>query len=136
MQIRKPYNKLALLPLLLVLSAVLSCQNSDKKETQDSPLEKSEVVGELFEGELTYTSEAAVFIGKSFIYGVTKNTLAEELAEQIEAIQTDPNDIVPVTVRGEITPKSEEQEGWDEILTITQIIDVSDTPKRPDIHLK
>lgn len=123
-------------PLLFLTLIFGSCQNSKNSQKISDP-ESWEVIAEdeIFTGELTFTPEAAVFVGSSFIFGVEINDAAKELAEKVEAVKTDIHDIVPVTVRGNLKQKPEGQEGWDEILTITHIIDVSDTPKRPDIKL-
>jgi hypothetical protein len=43
--------------------------------------------------------------------------------------------MVPVIVKGTISKKPEGQEGWDEILTINEIVKVSDTPSEADIKI-
>lgn len=118
---------------LLMTGIVVSCQNKTKNDDGNS---EEAATGEIYSGELTFTSEAAVFVGSSFIYGVEINDQAKKLAKKVEAVKTDIHDIVPVTVRGEVSPKNDGEEGWDEILTITEIIDVSDTARQPDVRLK
>lgn len=132
-------RKIKILPFLILFSLIatgmLSCKNSSSEERTSEETEQMEEE-EIFSGELTFTPEAAVFVGSSFIYGVEINDKAKELAKRVEAVKSDKHDIVPVKVRGSVSPKKEGQEGWDEILIITQIIDVSDTAKKPDVRLK
>lgn len=123
--------------LVFIAGTVVSCQNKQQTKLEEGVENREQnAKGEIYSGELTFTPEAAVFVGSSFIYGVTINDVAEELAKRVEAVKTDIHDIVPVTVRGEVTPNTEGHVSWDEILTITEIIDVSDTAKQPDVRLK
>lgn len=121
--------------LLMATGILISCQNKKQSEIDVENVEE-EARGEIYSGELTFTPEAAVFVGSTFIYGLTINDKAKELAKKVEAVKTDIHDFVPVKVRGEVTPKTDGQEGWDEILTITEIIDVSDTAKQPDVRIQ
>lgn len=127
--------KKALLFLTLA-TLILACKNgqADKEETQTLVEETSNL--KTYQGEYIYTEEAAVFKGNSFIYGVERNEMAENLARKVEAVKTKDYDMVPVTVRGEVNKKDEGDDGWDEILTITEIITVSDKPSQNDIELK
>jgi|SRR5690554_1841707 len=125
--------------LLLMFSTLLfSCNNTktEKEELQgeNTVAEASSVL--TYEGEFIYTPEAAVFKGSSFVYGVKINDLAKDLAEKVAAVKKGDYDMVPVIVRGEVTSKPEGAEGWDEIITITEIINVSDTPTKADVELK
>lgn len=127
-----------ILLLLMFTTLLYSCNDTktDKEELQseDSEVEKPTVL--TYEGEFIYTPEAAVFKGNTFVYGVKINDLAKDLAEKVAAVKKGEFDMVPVTVRGEITPKPEGTDGWDEIITITEIINVSDTSTKADVELK
>ncbi len=126
--------------LLLLTSFLFSCNDS---KTKNEKLEE-ETVSEstpndgtqAFQGEFIYTAEASVFKGSSFVYGVELNDVAKDLAKRVEAVKTSDFDMVPVIVRGKVEKKPEGAEGWDEIITITEIINVSDTPTKADIELK
>lgn len=121
--------------LLLVAALFFSCNNTkEKKEEAVTP--ETEIQTEtIFHGEFIYTPEAAVLSGNSFVYGVELNEVAEELATRVEAVKKDEYDVVPVSVQGKISKKPEGTEGWDEIITITQIINVSDTPREADVKI-
>lgn len=126
--------------LFLFLFSVFLFSCNDKKVENKISEEETVVSGntslKTYQGEFIYTPEAAVFKGNSFIYGVHLNDVAKDLAKKVEAVKKENYDMVPVIVRGEVTPKAEGAEGWDEILTITEIVNVSDTPTKADIELK
>jgi hypothetical protein len=44
--------------------------------------------------------------------------------------------MVPVAIKGIVSPKPERQEGWPEIITITEIVIVGDKPSEIDIKLE
>ncbi len=123
--------------LVVLLSlAMFSCKNSSESKTEDEPTATVvEAEEQTFQGEFIYTPEAAVFKGNSFIYGVAMNDRAKDLAQRVDAVKKEDYDMVPVVVRGTVVPKPEGSEGWDQILTITKIITVSDTPTKADIQL-
>ncbi len=129
-------KKILLLLLLSVL--VFSCNNTktEKKELHNENTVTDSTALRTFEGEFIYTPEAAVFKGNSFVYGVKINEVAKDLANRVEAIKKEDYDMVPVIIRGEVKPKPEGAEGWDEIITITEIVNVSNTPTKADIELK
>lgn len=123
--------------VLIFITGFASCNSTDKKNKNDTEIEESsETVGEVYEGDFVYTSDAAVLVGKSFIYGVEINEKAKELGEKAEKIKNNEYDIVPVTLRGTVSNKTENSEGWDKILTITDIIEISDTPVSAEIQLQ
>src|SRR5690554_2318222 len=138
MQHRIIKNKITF-SLVLMAFLIFACDNNKQKD-RDSTLAGEEdtieevLAGKQYTGDFIYTPEAAVLTGKSFIYGVEMNELALALAEKVELIKNDMHDNVTVTVLGEVSPKPEGQDGWDEIITITHIIDVGDTPTRPDVQ--
>ncbi len=128
--------------LLLVLSIVLfSCKNSEEKsDVKNTDIDVSEKINAtkdiLYQGDFIYVADAAVLKGGNFIYGVALNDMASELAKQVKPIQESEFDMVEVIVKGTVAPKPEGQEGWDEIITITEIVSVSQTPSKIDIKLE
>ncbi len=128
--------------LLLLLSAtVISCNNT-KKETEKETGKKtvSEVDNNVktYRGEFIYTDDAAVFKGNNFIYGVTLDDKSHELAEKVSKIKKDPYDMVPVIVTGVVkpNPKAETEEVWEEVITIKDILHVSEKPAKTDIKIE
>lgn len=128
----------------MLSAAVISCKDSEEKK--DNP-EATETVTEdtsntirtkgeeMYRGEFIYTADAAVLKGKDFIYGVTMNDMAKELADRVAEIPKEEYDMVPVIVEGDLVEKSDDAEGWDKVITITKILNVSNIVVRPDIKM-
>lgn len=118
-----------------------SCKNSEEKtekKTADTEInsESNETGDTIYRGDFIYISDAAVLKGSNFIYGITIDDMATELSKQVEPVKETEFDMVEVAVKGIITPKPEGQEGWDEILTIKEIVMVSKTPSKIDIKIE
>ncbi|WP_432412595.1 hypothetical protein [Rasiella sp. SM2506] len=111
--------------LLAITVSVAACKNETAKTSNDPQ----------YEGEFIYVADGAVLKGDTFIYGITLDEMATELQEKVAPIKKDDYDMVPVIVKGTLANKTEGTEGWDEVLTITEIVSVSDTPSEADIKL-
>lgn len=125
--------------VILILSITLySCKNSEEKtEEKSADIEiNSETIDVSYRGDFIYIADAAVLKGNNFIYGVTIDDMATELAKLVEPVKETDFDMVEVVVKGIINPKPEGQEGWDEILTIKEIVMVSKTPSKIDIKIE
>lgn len=129
-----------LIVLIALTLVVYSCKNTEEKtveETNTTTVEENNVTKEIFyTGDFIYVADAAVLKGGDFIYGVTLNEKAKELAEKVEPVKENEFDMVQVTVKGTISPKPQGQEGWDEFITIEEIVKVSETPSKIDIKLE
>ncbi|GAA0871582.1 hypothetical protein GCM10009117_07280 [Gangjinia marincola] len=116
----------------LIVLMVLSCKENAQQPEKASE-ENKEVVQDsikVISGEFFYTDEAAVLMGKSFIYGVVIDSLAKELNEKTKRLKREEMDMVPVVIRGKVD-SSKNAEGWKELVTIKEIIKVS-PPKKED----
>jgi len=125
--------------LFAIIVLTFSCKNSEQKteETDKEPVVKeTTIVEKVYQGEFIVVENAAVFKGTDFIYGVTLNDVAKDLASQVENVKNDAFDMVPVIVKGTISKKPEGQEGWEDILTINEIVKVSSTPSKADIKIE
>ncbi len=125
--------------LIALAMVVYSCKNTEEKQIEENTTK--EVVENttkdiLYTGDFIYVADAAVLKGTDFIYGVTLDEKAAELAKQVEPVKENEFDMVQVIVKGTISPKPEGQEGWDEFITITDIVKVSSTPSKIDIKLE
>jgi hypothetical protein len=103
--------------LLIASLALVSC---NQKSTEDSSSTSYEVI----EGEFIYLVDAAIIKGDSFIYGVALDDKMQELATIVKPLQRDEYDMVPVVIKGIINPKPTNEEGWDFIVTIKEIVEV------------
>lgn len=123
--------------LLLMLSTViLSCKNSEEKkeETIEVTTENVENV-KAYKGDFIESNGAMVLMGNNFIYGVKRNTLSEGLSKQVAAIKKSNLDMVGVIVRGNVSKNTDNESEWEEIITITEIMRVSDKPSEEVIKL-
>src|SRR5690625_1501948 len=119
----KKLSYFLLLPLILV-----ACKNSGT----DSACEDCES----FTGDFLYLDDAAILKGDNFIYGVALDGQAEALAKKVEPIKKESYDMVEVTVKGVLSKKPEDQEGWDEILSIKEILTIADEVSEADILIQ
>lgn len=115
-----------ILLLLAITISIVACKNETPKTSNDPQ----------FEGEFIFVTDGAVLKGDTFIYGVAIDEMSEELQEKVAPIKRDSYDMVPVVVKGILNNKTEGTEGWDEVLTITEIVSVSDTPSEADIKIE
>jgi hypothetical protein len=126
--------------LLIVLSiGLVSCKNTEEKQAENvdpSAIIDGSVVDDNYRGDFLFMDDAAVLKGEDFIYGVTINEMSKELAKRVEAIKEDEFTMVPVFVKGIIKTKPIGADGWDEILTITEILNVSLKPAKEDIKIE
>ncbi|WP_271855400.1 hypothetical protein [Patiriisocius marinus] len=125
-----------ILVLIAFIIAISACKNPDKKEVSEELLTTKNSNLAVYKGEFIYVADAAVLKGKDFIYGVEVNEKMHELAEKVAPVKNDDFDMVPVVVTGLLNDKEEGVEGWDKILTIVEIIQVSPKPSKADVKIE
>jgi len=117
--------------LLALAIAFTSCKNDAKKEntetteTADGRTAKQKDGLTLLIGEFVYYADAAVLQTKNQIYGVILNDKVTEINKQAKAFKKEDTDFVMIEVRGEIKPKPEGEEGWDNQVDIKEILNIS-----------
>ena len=120
--------------LLLTIIAFVSCKNEEKSEgntiSSEKPAntERTEKQSDgltLLKGEFIYYADAAVLQTHNEMYTVIVDDKMHELNEQAMKYKTAVTDMVPVEIRGIITPKPENEEGWDYRVEIKEILKVS-----------
>ncbi|MBB4118243.1 hypothetical protein GGR32_000517 [Mesonia hippocampi] len=117
-----------ILVTLMVFSAVLTACKNETKTTEAQKEAKSAIANEkektqILKGEFLYMADAAVLKGDDFIYGVVLDSMVMKLSKKVAPFKKDDYDMIPVIVRGVIKPNLEE--GWDEVLEIKEILNVS-----------
>jgi len=129
-------NIFALLAFAIV--ALTSCNSSTdtKKNEEKASKEISAAPVTTVKGEYIYLADAAVLKGDTFIFGVELNEVAKELGERVAPVKNNDYDMVPVIVKGTIKDKPEGAEGWDKIVTITEIVEVGTAPAKTDIKIE
>lgn len=111
--------------LLLCIAVLFSCQDEQRKEIASQP-EEEEVIDSIptLTGQFIYVADAAVLRGEDFVYGVTIDSMSQALADRVRPFKKEDFDMVQVTIKGKISPNLQ-QEGWDEIVEIKEIIEIS-----------
>lgn len=111
--------------LLLLIATLISCQDEDRKEVASQP-EEEEVIDSIptLTGQFIYVADAAVLRGEDFVYGVSIDSMSQLLADRVKPLKKEDFDMVQVTIKGKISPNLQ-QEGWDEIVEIKEIIEIS-----------
>lgn len=87
-------------------------------------------------GEFIYLADAAVFKGDNFIYGVTLDEKMHELAQKVAPKKREEFDMIPVVINGIVQPKEKGAEGWDEIVTITEILEINEPTSEGSIKIE
>ncbi len=138
-------KKTFLLLLLSLSMVVYSCKNSEEKtettESDPNVMEQADENYQMYTGEYLYMEgeKSGVLMGSNFIYGAVIDDKAQELAAQVAEVKKDSLDMVPVVVRGEVMKNpnlKEEGSAWEEVITIKEIIAVSEKPSEADIKIE
>ena len=119
--------------LLFVLVTLVGC----KKEIKSNALENTTVIDENertekqsdglthLKGQFIYYADAAVLQTHREVYGVVINNKMHEVNDLAKQFKKAATDMVSVEVRGKITPKPENEEGWPFRVEIVEILNVS-----------
>lgn len=128
-------KKIILITFLSIVS--FSCKEEIKtSKEKESKVLLNSAEENLYRGDFIFLKDAAVLKGDNFIYGVSIDELSKQLAERVKEVKVSDFDMVPVAVKGKISKKQEGQEGWDEILTITEIVLVGNSPSKIDVKIE
>lgn len=114
--------------LLFLPIVFAACKNGETKSSCEDC--------ETFTGEFLYLEDAAILKGTDFIYAVKMDSQAEVLAKKISPIKKEVYDMVEVTVKGILTKRPENEEGWDEMLSIKEIVTIADEASETDILIQ
>jgi len=128
-------KKIILITLISIVS--FSCKKDiATNQKKESKIELDSSEEKVYRGDFIFLEDAAVLKGDKFIYGVTIDDLSKQLADKVKVVKSSDFDMVPVAVKGKISQKQEGQEGWDEILTITEIVIVGSKPSKIDVKIE
>jgi len=122
--------------LLMLTATVLACKNSEEKptETQEVTTENTEKP-RAYKGEFLDADGAMVFMGPNFIYGVKRDIMSEGLSKQVAPIKKNDHDMVGVIIKGTVSKNTQNDTQWEEMITITEIMKVDESPSEVDIKL-
>lgn len=96
--------------------AVLSCK----------PEEKVELVN--LKGDFIFLEDAAVIQSENDVYAVKIDEKSKELAQKVEPLKVEEFDMIPVEVAG-VVKDNPNTEGWEKIIEIKEIVNVSSSRK-------
>jgi len=132
-------KKLAILCISLVLFATCKEDTKTKVETKDAVTKDGRTAKQsdgltLLKGDFIYYADAAVLQTHKEVYGVILDEKAKELNEKAQQYKSDVTDMVTVAIRGEISEKTEGEEGWQYRVAIKEILTISKIdPAKNDI---
>lgn len=123
--------------LLLALSlAIFSCKNSEENKATEEIANQTEESLPVYQGDFINSDGALVLMGPSFIYGVKRDEVSDELSKRVSAVKTNDFDMVGVVVTGIVSENTDSDSDWEEIITIKEIVKVNDFPSEVDIKLQ
>ena len=128
-------KKIILITLISIVC--FSCKKDiATNQEKESKIELDSSEEKVYRGDFIFLEDAAVLKGDKFIYWVTIDDLSKQLADKVKLVKSSDFDMVPVAVKGNVSQKPEGQEGWDEILTITEIVVVGSKPSKIDVKIE
>ena len=80
-------------------------------------------------GDYIFYNNAGVLQTSKDVYGIIINEKVLELNEKLSLIKKDEFDFVPVILKGKLSSKNENEEGWSVKLEITEIIEILNKQK-------
>ena len=125
--------------LIVILALVLfACKNEAKTEVnleENRAKSYDENDGLVtMKGEFVYYADAAVFQTSNEIYGVVIDENLQLLEKQVKPFKKEETDMVPVTVRVRKFEKAEDEEGWQYLVEIKEILKVeAPDPDKKDV---
>lgn len=111
----------AILLAFLSLTACGGDSNEDLQPTQQEVVQDSIPT---LQGEFIFLSDAAVFKGSNFVYGVKIDSLSKALAKEVEPFKQDQFDMIPVKLKAKIIPNPG-MKGWEEFIEIREVLSIS-----------
>ncbi|MDC7997080.1 hypothetical protein [Gilvibacter sediminis] len=110
--------------LFFVFALLASCADEQSTDTKT------------YKGNFLLFEDNAVLEVNEVMYTVKNDAMTQELATKAANWQKTPFDMVPVTLEAVVEAKPANTEGWDSILTIKRIVEVSPTSVGPDIEIE
>ena len=118
--------------ILISVITFVACKNDVKSESTDvtteaSKEEKTDKQSDgltLLKGEFIYYADAAVLQTHKQLYGVIIDDKMHELDNMAKEFKKEVTDFVEVEIRGKITSKPENEEGWPFRVEIKEILNI------------
>ena len=120
--------------LILITLISVGCKSDQKTDTEnlsnkntENPQGKTDKQADgliAVQGNFIYYADAAVLQTPVRMFGVVINEKMHELDKQVQQYKKEPTDMVPVTIRGRMFKKPEDEEGWEDRIEIIEILKV------------
>ena len=122
--------------IFLISTFVFACKSDKKTESKEDVIESKDGKTSkqndgltLLKGDFVYYADAAVLQTHAEVYAVVIDAKMHELDNQVKVHKVEATDMVPVEIRGKITPKPADEEGWPFRVEIKEILNVY----KPDV---
>ena len=113
-------------------SNMSSSGSNNETDTQEKTISQSDGLT-LLKGEFIYYADASVLQTQQQMYGVVIDEKMHELNLMAKNFKNEDTDFVEVVIRGKITPKPKDEEGWDYRVEIKEIVNVKAVSKSSDV---
>jgi hypothetical protein len=124
-------NMRKILLIVIAFIAFIACKKEAKSEPNEVATDVSQQRTEkqsdgltLLKGEFIYYADAAVLQTHREMYAVVIDDKMHELDDMAKPFKKEATDFVQVEIRGKITPKPENEEGWPYRVEIKEILNV------------
>ncbi|MDA7557621.1 hypothetical protein N8768_00545 [Flavobacteriaceae bacterium] len=126
---------------LILMLSFLACKNESNTNSSNSENEISsekKIANQndgltFLKGEFIYYADASVLQTRQQMYGVVIDEKMHELNLMAKNFKNDDTDFVVVEIRGKITPKPKDEEGWNYRVEIKEIVNVKAASKNSDV---
>lgn len=127
-------DKLKYISLCFIIIVFASCKNDKQQEepVNTEVEEKKEIPvpegQQRYEGDFVFAVDAAVLTANNTFYAVEVDSMMQELNRVAEALKEEQYDAVNVVIHGVEKPnplREETGEGWEKMITIKKIIEVT-----------
>ena len=111
---------------ILICIAVFSfsCEGVNNKPKANKLVETKNDDKIIVSGDYIFYNNAGVLQTSKDVYGIIINDKAIELNEKLSLIKKDEFDFVPVILKGKLSSKNEDEEGWSIKLEIIEIVEI------------
>ena len=111
---------------ILICIAVFSfsCEGVNNKPKVNKLVETKNDDKIIVSGDYIFYNNAGVLQTSKDVYGIIINDKAIELNEKLSLIKKDEFDFVPVILKGKLSSKNKDEEGWSIKLEIIEIVEI------------
>ena len=110
--------------LICIAFFSFSCDKANNTPKPNKLVETKNDDKIIVSGDYIFYNNAGVLQTSKDVYGIIINDKAIELNEKLSLIKKDEFDFVPVILKGKLSSKNEDEEGWSIKLEIIEIVEI------------